>query len=81
MISRDLVAANCTMKVQVVLFVLCSCVGIEEHQSTDIDKYHCPNCQPEHGPLTCELQSFFKGTRLTFSEDLGSLGHQSPTVQ
>ena len=36
------------------LSVLCSCVGIEEHQSTDIDNYHCPNCQPEHGPLTCK---------------------------
>ena len=33
---------------------VCSCVGIEEHQSTDIDLYHCPNCQPEHGPLTCK---------------------------
>jgi lysine-specific demethylase PHF8 len=29
-----------------------SCVGVEEHQAGDIDTYHCPNCQPEHGPLT-----------------------------
>lgn len=32
----------------------CSCVGVEEHQAGDIDTYHCPNCQPEHGPLTCK---------------------------
>lgn len=28
-----------------------ACVGIEEYQAADIDLYHCPNCQPEHGPL------------------------------
>jgi hypothetical protein len=28
-----------------------SCVGIEEHQSADIESYHCPNCQDVHGPL------------------------------
>ncbi len=39
---------------EVVYINLCSCVGIEEHQCTDIDNYHCPNCQPEHGPLTCK---------------------------
>ena len=27
-------------------------MGVEEHQAGDIDTYHCPNCQPEHGPLT-----------------------------
>ena len=40
-----------------ILFV-CSCVGIEEHQSADIDTYHCPNCQPEHGPLTCKTSLY-----------------------
>lgn len=28
-----------------------SCVGIEEYHAQDIDIYHCPKCQPVHGPL------------------------------
>ncbi|XP_045165878.2 lysine-specific demethylase 7B-like isoform X2 [Mercenaria mercenaria] len=28
-----------------------SCVGILEHQAPDIEIYHCPNCQTDHGPL------------------------------
>ncbi|XP_062863370.1 lysine-specific demethylase 7A isoform X2 [Trichomycterus rosablanca] len=27
-----------------------SCVQVEEHHAADIDVYHCPNCQPIHGP-------------------------------
>ncbi|XP_075434558.1 histone lysine demethylase PHF8 isoform X3 [Ascaphus truei] len=27
-----------------------SCVGVEEEKSSDIDLYHCPNCQLSHGP-------------------------------
>lgn len=27
-----------------------SCVQIEEHYAGDIDVYHCPNCEPIHGP-------------------------------
>uniref|UniRef100_A0A4W4HPG6 Uncharacterized protein n=1 Tax=Electrophorus electricus TaxID=8005 RepID=A0A4W4HPG6_ELEEL len=27
-----------------------SCVQVEEHHAADIDLYHCPNCQPIHGP-------------------------------
>uniref|UniRef100_A0A3Q2ZW74 PHD finger protein 8 n=1 Tax=Kryptolebias marmoratus TaxID=37003 RepID=A0A3Q2ZW74_KRYMA len=27
-----------------------SCVGVEEDKSTEIDVYHCPNCQVTHGP-------------------------------
>ncbi|XP_010890952.2 lysine-specific demethylase 7A [Esox lucius] len=27
-----------------------SCVQVEEHHAVDIDVYHCPNCQPQHGP-------------------------------
>ncbi len=45
-----------------------SCVGIEEHQSTDIDLYHCPNCQPEHGPLTCMYEHMSTGTHMYFHE-------------
>ncbi|KAL3853526.1 hypothetical protein ACJMK2_017061 [Sinanodonta woodiana] len=28
-----------------------SCVGVKEHQAVDIEIYHCPNCQVQHGPL------------------------------
>ncbi|XP_052676429.1 lysine-specific demethylase 7B-like isoform X2 [Crassostrea angulata] len=28
-----------------------SCVGVQEYQATDIEIYHCPNCQLAHGPL------------------------------
>lgn len=31
-------------------FFLCSCVGVEEDKATEIDLYHCPNCQVSHGP-------------------------------
>ncbi|XP_072530212.1 lysine-specific demethylase 7A isoform X2 [Salminus brasiliensis] len=27
-----------------------SCVQVEEHHAADIDLYHCPNCEPIHGP-------------------------------
>ncbi|XP_066566238.1 histone lysine demethylase PHF8 isoform X2 [Amia ocellicauda] len=27
-----------------------SCVGVEEEKATEIDLYHCPNCQVSHGP-------------------------------
>uniref|UniRef100_A0A8C7JPL9 Lysine demethylase 7A n=1 Tax=Oncorhynchus kisutch TaxID=8019 RepID=A0A8C7JPL9_ONCKI len=27
-----------------------SCVHVEEHHAVDIDVYHCPNCEPQHGP-------------------------------
>uniref|UniRef100_A0A8C5PU80 Lysine demethylase 7A n=1 Tax=Leptobrachium leishanense TaxID=445787 RepID=A0A8C5PU80_9ANUR len=26
------------------------CVKVEEHQAADIDLYHCPNCEVQHGP-------------------------------
>ncbi|XP_056000006.1 histone lysine demethylase PHF8-like isoform X2 [Ostrea edulis] len=28
-----------------------SCVGVQEYQASDIEIYHCPNCQLTHGPL------------------------------
>ena len=31
-----------------------SCVGIEEYQASDIERYHCPQCALLHGPLTCK---------------------------
>ena len=43
------------------------CVGIQERQSSDIEIYHCPNCQEEHGPLVRKftlLQSCFVRSQL-----------------
>ena len=36
---------------------LFSCVGIEEHQASDIERYHCPQCALLCGPLTCKYSS------------------------
>ncbi|XP_028408036.1 lysine-specific demethylase 7B-like isoform X2 [Dendronephthya gigantea] len=33
-----------------------SCVGIEEYQANDIERYHCPRCAPRNGPLTLKKQ-------------------------
>lgn len=33
---------------------LCSCVGVEEDKATEIDLYHCPNCEVTHGPSVSE---------------------------
>ena len=35
-----------------------SCVGIEEGQAAEVETYHCPNCQEEHGPLVCKYFLF-----------------------
>lgn len=37
------------------LSFLFSCVGVQEYQATDIEIYHCPNCQLAHGPLVCKF--------------------------
>ncbi|XP_046841097.1 lysine-specific demethylase 7A-like [Xenia sp. Carnegie-2017] len=36
-----------------------SCVGIEEYQANDIERYHCPRCAPKYGPLTLKRQENF----------------------
>ncbi|KAL5515084.1 hypothetical protein EMCRGX_G000202 [Ephydatia muelleri] len=46
-----------------------SCVGIEEHQAVDIESYHCPNCQPEHGPLTLKRRRNWHRHDYTESND------------
>ncbi|CAB4005893.1 Lysine-specific demethylase 7A [Paramuricea clavata] len=35
------------------------CVGIEEYQGNDIERYHCPRCAPRYGPLTWKRQENF----------------------
>ena len=47
------------LHLQDLLIIFCifscnSCVQIQEHQASDIEIYHCPNCQTVHGPLVCE---------------------------
>ncbi|KAM7426153.1 Lsd1/2 complex PHD finger containing protein Phf2 [Porites harrisoni] len=36
-----------------------SCVGIEEYQAPDIERYHCPQCALLHGPLTRKYPYLF----------------------
>jgi hypothetical protein len=41
-----------------ITFILCqslvcsfsSCVGLREYLASDLDKYHCPRCEPVYGP-------------------------------
>ncbi|CAC5396487.1 PHF8 [Mytilus coruscus] len=44
-----------------------SCVGVQEHQASDIEIYHCPNCQLTHGPLLLKKRKNFH--RHDYSED------------
>lgn len=56
-----------------------SCIGIEEFQGNDIETYHCPNCQPEHGPLVLKRRRNWH--RHDYSElNDGSKAIQSGTV-
>ncbi|KAI8511679.1 Lsd1/2 complex PHD finger containing protein Phf2 [Branchiostoma belcheri] len=56
-----------------------SCVGVEEHQAADIDKYHCPNCAKVHGPLVLKRRRNWH--RHDYSEiDSGSKAVQTGTV-
>lgn len=41
------------LNLKIIVNLLCfSCVGIEEYQASDIERYHCPQCALLHGPLT-----------------------------
>ncbi|XP_053330220.1 histone lysine demethylase PHF8 [Spea bombifrons] len=44
-----------------------SCVGVEEENASDIDLYHCPNCQITHGP------SVMKRRRGSQKQDAGMI--------
>lgn len=43
---------------RVFAWFLCSCVGVEEEKATEIDLYHCPNCQVTHGPSVSKFLLF-----------------------
>ncbi|XP_066997900.1 histone lysine demethylase PHF8 isoform X2 [Anabrus simplex] len=34
-----------------------SCVGVQEYQSVDLDKYHCPRCEPAYGPSLFKMRT------------------------
>ncbi|XP_078342492.1 uncharacterized protein LOC144628287 isoform X2 [Oculina patagonica] len=56
-----------------------SCVGIEEYQASDIERYHCPECALLHGPLTLKKRRNWH--RHDYSEiDDGSKAVQAGTV-
>ncbi|CAI9721482.1 Hypothetical predicted protein [Octopus vulgaris] len=55
-----------------------NCVGVQEHQASDIEIYHCPNCQKEHGPLTLKKRRNWH--RHDYSETDSSKAVQTGTV-
>ncbi|XP_068758652.1 lysine-specific demethylase 7A-like [Montipora capricornis] len=56
-----------------------SCVGIEEYQASDIERYHCPHCALLYGPLTLKKRRNWH--RHDYSEiDDGSKAVQAGTV-
>lgn len=40
----------------IIILFFCSCVGVQEHQASDIEIYHCPSCQMMNGPLVCKYK-------------------------
>lgn len=50
-----------------------SCVGIEEYQAPDIERYHCPDCALLHGPLTRKYPYLFCFLQLRIFLKLGAL--------
>lgn len=55
-----------------------NCVGVQEHQASDIEIYHCPNCQLEHGPLVLKKRRNWH--RHDYSETDSSKAVQTGTV-
>lgn len=55
-----------------------NCVGVQEHQASDIEIYHCPNCQIEHGPLVLKKRRNWH--RHDYSETDSSKAVQTGTV-
>ena len=51
------VGCTSTLKRWLNCFFFLSCVSIEEHQASDIERYHCPDCALLHGPLTRKWKS------------------------
>ncbi|XP_041347850.1 histone lysine demethylase PHF8-like isoform X2 [Gigantopelta aegis] len=54
------------------------CVGVQEHQASDIEIYHCPNCQVQHGPLVLKKRRNWH--RHDYSEEDSAKAVQTGTV-
>ncbi|XP_014673300.1 PREDICTED: lysine-specific demethylase 7B-like [Priapulus caudatus] len=37
-----------------------SCVGVEEHQASEIEVYHCPDCAKIHGPIVVKKRNWLE---------------------
>ncbi|KAM9325164.1 histone lysine demethylase PHF8 [Gastrophryne carolinensis] len=48
-----------------------SCVGVEEDKASEIDLYHCPNCQITHGPSVMKRRRGLSKQETTISKDVG----------
>ncbi|KAE8583274.1 hypothetical protein XENTR_v10020473 [Xenopus tropicalis] len=48
-----------------------SCVGVEEEKASEIDLYHCPNCQITHGPSVMKRRRGNLKQDPHLSKDLG----------
>ncbi|XP_018096560.1 histone lysine demethylase PHF8 isoform X1 [Xenopus laevis] len=48
-----------------------SCVGVEEEKASEIDLYHCPNCQITHGPSVMKRRRGNLKQDLHLSKDIG----------
>ncbi|XP_063288723.1 histone lysine demethylase PHF8 isoform X2 [Pelobates fuscus] len=48
-----------------------SCVGVEEEKASEIDLYHCPNCEITHGPSVMKRRRGVKQQDAALSKDLG----------
>ncbi|KAM8933813.1 histone lysine demethylase PHF8 isoform 2-T2 [Pelodytes ibericus] len=48
-----------------------SCVGVEEENASDIDLYHCPNCQITHGPSVMKRRRGSQKPEATLSKEVG----------
>uniref|UniRef100_A0A8B9LG33 Lysine demethylase 7A n=1 Tax=Astyanax mexicanus TaxID=7994 RepID=A0A8B9LG33_ASTMX len=55
------------------------CVQVEEHHAADIDLYHCPNCEPIHGPSRMKKRNNWHRHDYTEPDD-GTLPVQAGTA-
>ncbi|KAM4696570.1 histone lysine demethylase PHF8 [Rhinophrynus dorsalis] len=48
-----------------------SCVGVEEENASEIDLYHCPNCQITHGPSVMKRRRGAQKQDVSMNKDIG----------
>ncbi|XP_030050132.1 histone lysine demethylase PHF8 [Microcaecilia unicolor] len=57
-----------------------SCVGVEEEKAAEIDLYHCPNCEAQHGPSVLKKRRGPQRQDLLVSKDIGKPVHTGSAV-